>query len=93
MDRSELLNLAASCALKVKEGDGESFVMIPTWQIDTFVYFPHARQYVYSNDVKVQLSAETGQSYYVIPLKFLDLDKDYLPDNVVRKYTALRLGD
>lgn len=80
METSELIELAKEQHLEVREVNGSYFVLVPMWQVETFPYYPLTRQYVYNHEVEVVEKSSTNNTpCYVVPIKYLELDKDYIP--------------
>lgn len=78
MDTLERIRLAEENHLEVKEIDGAMFVLIPTFQVDTFMYYPNSRKYVYNYESIVEKNSG-GVDCYVVPISYLELDREYIP--------------
>lgn len=78
MDTLERIRLAQENHLEVKEIDGATFVLIPSLQVDTFMYYPNSRQYVYNYQCVVEKNSN-GVDCYRVPISYLELDQNYIP--------------
>lgn len=78
MDTLERIKLAEESHLEVKEIDGATFVLIPTLQVDTFLYYPNSRNYVYNYKSVVEKNS-VGLDCYRVPIAYLELDREFIP--------------
>lgn len=78
MDTLERIKLAEENHLEVKDSEGATFVLIPTFQVDTFIYYPNSRSYVYNYRSVIEKNS-AGVDCYLVPISYLELDREYIP--------------